>query len=247
MNIFDKCTTKKEQGNIGEGYAMAYFMSQNIKVSKPLTEDQNYDLIINYKNELKTIQVKTTSLLTGVNNDIWIVRINSSYLTVNGAVQNAFNNKSVGFLFIVTSYGGLYFIPSNEITSKHTFNLNPLKYNKYRVFLKGNSVDYNKDIDLKKENKKLLSENENLSKENKNLKSKINSIIRNNNLEYKYGSKEMTEARRENYISMRKNDRPSYEKLISDVDEQGLNKTAEKYDVTSNTIKKWIKWYENHE
>ena len=50
----------KEKGNSGLGMAIAYFSTNNYTVSIPLNDTQDYDLVIEKNNILKTVQVKAT-------------------------------------------------------------------------------------------------------------------------------------------------------------------------------------------
>lgn len=47
-------------------------------------------------------------------------------------------------------------------------------------------------------------------------------------------------------LSRRKSERPPYEKLKKEIEEFGYVKTGEKYGVSNNAIKKWIKFYEKY-
>jgi len=49
------------------------------------------------------------------------------------------------------------------------------------------------------------------------------------------------------YIKSRKVDRPSYKKLINEIEETNCYAVSKKYEVSSKTIKKWIKYYEKYE
>lgn len=55
-----KVIDNKSQGNFGLGIAIAYFTTSGYIVSIPLNDTQDYDLIIEKDNILKTVQVKTT-------------------------------------------------------------------------------------------------------------------------------------------------------------------------------------------
>ena len=44
----------------------------------------------------------------------------------------------------------------------------------------------------------------------------------------------------------RKVERPSYEQLLLDISELGFVGTGKKYEVSDNSIRKWIKMYEKH-
>ena len=47
------------------------------------------------------------------------------------------------------------------------------------------------------------------------------------------------------HIKQRKYERPNYEILIGEVKSMGYTKTGKKYNVSDNTIRKWLKYYEN--
>jgi len=49
----------KNQGDAGVGQAIAYFTKLGYIVSIPLTDSQDYDLIVEIEDELKKVQVKT--------------------------------------------------------------------------------------------------------------------------------------------------------------------------------------------
>lgn len=48
------------------------------------------------------------------------------------------------------------------------------------------------------------------------------------------------------YIKMRKNDRPKYEILKNDVELYGFVKTGKKYNVSDNSIRKWLNFYKKY-
>ena len=56
--------TNKEKGNSGLGMAIAYFSTNGYVVSIPLNDTQDYDLIIEKNNVIKTVQVKSTGCKT---------------------------------------------------------------------------------------------------------------------------------------------------------------------------------------
>ena len=57
----------KEKGNAGLGFAIAYFSSNGYTVSIPLNDTQDYDLVIEKNNIIKTVQVKATGCKTKYN------------------------------------------------------------------------------------------------------------------------------------------------------------------------------------
>ena len=59
-----KFNTNKEKGNTGLGITVAYFTANGYTVSIPLNDTQDYNLVIDKNNELKTVQVKATGCKT---------------------------------------------------------------------------------------------------------------------------------------------------------------------------------------
>lgn len=55
-----------------------------------------------------------------------------------------------------------------------------------------------------------------------------------------------TESQKESQLKQRKSIRPSYEKLQEEISELGFVGTGKKYNVSDNSIRKWIKMYEKH-
>lgn len=119
----------KKQGDIGVGWAIAH-LSQIGTVSIPLTDSQEYDLIVDIENEgLFRVQVKTTSF-----------RVPSgSYnvsLTVKGGNKSSskikeFDKTKVDLVYVLTSEGTEYLIPVSEI-GKGSITLG-IKYKKFII------------------------------------------------------------------------------------------------------------------
>ena len=72
----------------------------------------------------------------------------------------------------------------------------------------------------------------------KNMKHKIKNI---KSIEDKFNRKKLLS------IMSRKNDRPSYEQLLIDIEELGYTGTGRKYNVSDNSIRKWIEFHEKYE
>ena len=58
--MFENAINSKKQGDIGMCYAIAYFSKLGYTISIPITDSQDYDLIIDNGIELLKVQVKTT-------------------------------------------------------------------------------------------------------------------------------------------------------------------------------------------
>jgi hypothetical protein len=53
-------SNSKKQGDVGLGDAIAYFTRLGYTVSIPLTDSQDYDLIVDDGTSIKRVQIKTT-------------------------------------------------------------------------------------------------------------------------------------------------------------------------------------------
>lgn len=120
----------KKQGDAGVGVAIAYFCVEGYNVSLPLTDSQDYDLIVEQSGKLETVQVKTATQKDG---NIYVVELqtkggNQSW----SGIVKTLKDTEVDLLFVVTKAGTTYLIPVSEITNRATLNLGN-KYEKYRV------------------------------------------------------------------------------------------------------------------
>lgn len=118
----------KKQGDWGLGIAIAYFVEQGHTVSLPLTDSQDYDLIVDIDNKLQRIQVKTTTHKAKSGN----YRV--SFTTKGGnktcSTIKQLNKKAVEFIFVVTKDKDLYLIPSSVVGQMATLN------SSYEIFKK---------------------------------------------------------------------------------------------------------------
>ena len=58
--LFENCSNSQSQGNVGMGQAIAYYTSLGYTVCLPMNDCQEYDLVVEYPDGLKKVQVKTT-------------------------------------------------------------------------------------------------------------------------------------------------------------------------------------------
>lgn len=58
--LFENAINSKKQGDIGMCYAMAYYAKLGWTVSIPVTDSQDYDLVVDNGTRLFKVQVKTT-------------------------------------------------------------------------------------------------------------------------------------------------------------------------------------------
>lgn len=127
--MFLKSNTKK-QGDIGLGAAVAWFTSKLWTVAIPLTDSQDYDLIVDDGSKPLRCQVKTSSHKS----EYGIYEVS---LTVKGGNRSAsgkikkFDKSKVDLLFILTDDGNKYLIPSSEVGTSG-LNLGE-KYEKFKL------------------------------------------------------------------------------------------------------------------
>lgn len=109
--MFNQSNSKK-RGDAGVGSAIAWFTINNYTVSIPLTDSQDYDLIVEKDNLLYKCQVKTTSYKK--KNGIY-----AANLTVKGGNRSGsgkikhFDKDKVDLLFVLTDSNVKYLIPSD--------------------------------------------------------------------------------------------------------------------------------------
>ncbi|MBR6504598.1 MAG: hypothetical protein IKT41_02605 [Clostridia bacterium] len=121
--------TNREKGNASLGIAIAYYSSNGYTVSIPLNDTQDYDLIVDKNNNLKKVQVKSTSCKTKYGN--YQVALKSCGGT-KGATYKTIIETNIDEVFILTEDMGMYILPIKEIKNKSTLNICS-KYEKYRV------------------------------------------------------------------------------------------------------------------
>ena len=126
--MFIDCNTKK-QGDIGLGAAIAHFTSLGYIVCIPLTDNQDFDLVVEIDGDLKRIQVKTTSYKRK--------NIYSVSLSIKGGnskknfVHKTGDKLIYDFLFVLTEDGNKYLIPK-KVLGKSTINLGE-RYQQYKM------------------------------------------------------------------------------------------------------------------
>ncbi len=121
----------KKQGDMGLGAAIFYFTTIGQTVAIPLTDSQDYDLIVDIGNSLKKVQVKSCSFKRKyyeVN-----LSIKGGNRTSKGTLKR-FINTNCDYLFIITENLEKYLIPTKNLVAKCNLVLGP-KYRKYLLKL----------------------------------------------------------------------------------------------------------------
>lgn len=122
-------STNKEKGNSSLGIAIAYFSANGYTVSIPLNDTQDYDLIIEKNNILKSVQVKSTGCKTKYGN--YQLALKSCGGT-KGITYKTIIDTSVDLLFAITEELSMYLIPVTEINNRSTLSLCD-KYSKFKI------------------------------------------------------------------------------------------------------------------
>lgn len=126
MNSFKNT---KKQGDMGLGAAIFHFTNLGQTVAIPLTDSQDYDLIVDFENSLKKVQIKSCNFKRKyyeVN-----LSIKGGNRTTIGSIKR-FNNSNCDYLFVITNEPKKYLIPTKNLTAKCNLVLGP-KYQKYLI------------------------------------------------------------------------------------------------------------------
>lgn len=113
--MFSKAFNSKKQGDIGLAHAIAYF-TQNYKVvSLPLSDNQDYDLIVeDYDSKLFRVQVKTCS-----STNKWGIYMVTLKTCGGNSKKNHIHKTAdiivYDLLFVLAGNGETYCIPKEHI------------------------------------------------------------------------------------------------------------------------------------
>lgn len=118
----------KKQGAVGVGLAVGYFSSVGYIVSIPLTDSQEYDLLVDDGQSILKVQVKTSTRKTASGYEVQLRTGggNQSFHTVKH-----FNGEAVDLLMVITPEG-MYVIPMSGFTNRSTLSVN-VGCEKFRV------------------------------------------------------------------------------------------------------------------
>lgn len=130
--LFENAINSKKQGDVGMCYAIAYFSKLGYTVNIPITDSQDYDLVIDTGTKLLKVQVKTTKFRSKYG----IYQVSLKTCGGNKSCQTIknFNINNSNLLFILTNSGEMYLIPKENIHSNTCINLNS-SMEEYRVYL----------------------------------------------------------------------------------------------------------------
>lgn len=121
-----------KQGLVGVGFAIAYFATLGAVVSLPITDNQDYDFIIDL-NGLKKIQVKTTRYKRG-EHYIVSLKVSGKRTRHKRNKDKFFKDSGCDLLFVTAATGVNYLIPKRAVKNNHELTLNA-KMQRYVVSL----------------------------------------------------------------------------------------------------------------
>ena len=127
--MFIKNNNPNKQGDIGMGLCISYFTSILNTVCLPLTDSQEYDLIID-NGKLKKVSIKTGTQLKSSGGFEIDLRTQGGNFTQKSKIKY-FDNTTCDLVFIACSDGRLFLIPSKEITSKSTITVGGKSFNEF--------------------------------------------------------------------------------------------------------------------
>lgn len=122
IHMFNSCKNSKKQGDLGLGCAIAHFTQLGYTVSLPITDSQDYDLIIDNNDKICRVQVKTTKYKPKNQND-YIVNLRVMGGNRSFHTEKKFDNSKVEIIFVLTEDGSKYIIPSDKIVTKTNLQL----------------------------------------------------------------------------------------------------------------------------
>ena len=120
----------KKQGDSGMGAAIAYFTAIGKTVCVPLTDSQDYDLIVETTaGKLRKIQVKTTRFKEHG-------KFRAALKTCGGNQKiykaKLFDKSKIDYLFILTSDNDCYLIPTKYLDAVSQVTLSD-KYKRFKL------------------------------------------------------------------------------------------------------------------
>ena len=112
----------RKQGDVGSGYALAYFLTEGYTVSIPMSDSQGYDLVVEKDGKFTRVQSKT-SFKKNKNGSYQvelrtISNTRGKHLDIRKPSKNNFD-----CLFVTDGDGKMYLIPSTEIHGRTNISL----------------------------------------------------------------------------------------------------------------------------
>lgn len=120
----------KEQGAIGVAAAILHFTKLGWSVSLPVSDTQRYDLIFDDGFNLSRVECKTTSYIRNGKFEVNLATAGGNQ-SWNGVIKNI-SSKDSDFVFVYTTAGDCYVIPTDMLDGMGSATLGP-KYDRCKV------------------------------------------------------------------------------------------------------------------
>lgn len=120
----------KQKGNIGIGAAIAYFSKIGWTVSTPLTDSQDYDIIVDDGDFLYKVQVKYVAAKAPSGNYTIPLR------SISGTTKTEYKtviDSYIDYLFVVDAEYNWYLFPISAVTNKSTLTITQELKDKFLV------------------------------------------------------------------------------------------------------------------
>ena len=130
--MFNRCSNSKKKGDAGVGSAIAYFTLCGVCVSIPLTDSQDYDLVIEVEGELKKLQVRTTDYKNPAGNYVVNLKICGGNSKSN-FVHKKGTDLVYDYLYVLTSDDTRYLFERSAIADLRSCLTLSKKYDGHRV------------------------------------------------------------------------------------------------------------------
>ncbi len=119
--------TAKQKGNLTELQCLTAFYEQGCHVSLPYGENSRYDMIVDVDGFLIKVQVKTSSLKKGSeNNEAISFSCRSSHVNSSGVKNIKYTKEEIDY-FATFWDGQCYLIPVSECSTEKTLRFVPPK------------------------------------------------------------------------------------------------------------------------
>jgi hypothetical protein len=117
---------------VGLAWAIKWFTENGYLVSIPLTDSQDYDLVVDHAGTLYKVQVRTTYSIKRPSGNYQLnLQVTGGNRSGTGKVKH-FDPSKVDLIFALTNAGTMYLIPSIEVEARRSLSLCH-KYNRFRV------------------------------------------------------------------------------------------------------------------
>lgn len=130
--MFSNCRNSKKKGDAGLGAAIAHFTLMGLCVCVPLTDSQDYDLVVDVGDKLARVQVKTTAYKNDAGNYSVSLSMKGGNSKAN-FVHRRGDEMVYDYLFILTESGSTYLIPREVFAGHRSQIVLSKKYDEYKL------------------------------------------------------------------------------------------------------------------